>query len=143
MVTAPLDLELLAEEAGEGSAPLPSDTALGHLHFHVGDLEAAGMFFEKGLGFDVTSRRFPGARFLSAGGYHHHVGLNTWAGDRRASPRATGLTGYALSLPPAGWDRLARHLREIRMPFLAKDEAITITDPCGHEFALAPSNGMS
>lgn len=57
----------------------PAATRIGHVHLHVSDLQRAQEFYSDVLGFEVTSARFPGALFLAAGGYHHHLGVNTWA----------------------------------------------------------------
>lgn len=95
MATLPLDLQALAAElsgdVNEASA-IASDTRLGHVHLQVGDLAAAERFYREGLGFEVTTRAYPGALFLAAGGYHHHVGLNTWAGEG-APPAPAGTCG--------------------------------------------------
>ena len=81
MTTEPLDLRGVVDSgAGEPWAGMPADTVVGHVHLHVGDLDRAAAFYDHGLGFDRTVWSYPGALFLSAGGYHHHVGLNTWAG---------------------------------------------------------------
>ena len=58
---------------------LPGGTTIGHVHFYVGDLAAASTFYVDGLGFDRMAWTVPGALFVAAGGYHHHVGLNVWA----------------------------------------------------------------
>jgi catechol 2,3-dioxygenase len=85
MSTLPLDMQgLLSESAAEGG--LPQDTIMGHIHLHVSSLTAAEDFYSGKLGFDVTVRGYPGALFVSAGGYHHHIGLNTWAGPGAAPP---------------------------------------------------------
>jgi catechol 2,3-dioxygenase len=78
----PLDLHgLLAgvedEEPQERATP---DLAVGHLHLHVGDIDRALGFWRDAVGFEVMTR-FPSAAFISAGGYHHHLGLNTWRGE--------------------------------------------------------------
>ena len=65
---------------------------IGHVHLTVSDLDRALAFYRDALGFEVTSRYGRDAVFLSAGGYHHHIGLNTWAG-RGAPPPAPGTTG--------------------------------------------------
>lgn len=62
-------------------------TVLGHVHLHVGDIQRADAFYHQALGLDRTVWSYPGALFLSAGGYHHHLGLNTWAGG---APPARG-----------------------------------------------------
>ena len=58
---------------------MPTGTVVGHVHFYVDDLELARRFYCEGLGFDIVHASYPGVLFISAGGYHHHVGLNTWA----------------------------------------------------------------
>lgn len=106
MVTEPLDLEnLLNEIEGDHEIPTSGDRAatLGHVHLQVSDLKEAELFYHHILGFDITQRNFPGALFLSSGGYHHHIGLNTWH-SRGASPApegATGLISFALNLGDA------------------------------------------
>jgi catechol 2,3-dioxygenase len=80
MAVDPLDLDGLVRAAeGQpwtGAAP---GTRMGHIHLHVGDLEAAAAFYHAALGLDRVVLNLPGALFLSAGGYHHHLGTNTWA----------------------------------------------------------------
>ncbi|MCI0432080.1 MAG: VOC family protein [Gemmatimonadetes bacterium] len=84
MTTLPLDLpDLLAEAGGrnwDGAAPR---TRIGHVHYHVADLAKAEQFWAQAIGFDVVTREYPGALFLAAGGYHHHVAVNTWSMQRR------------------------------------------------------------
>jgi catechol 2,3-dioxygenase len=117
MATDPLNLEDLASAAGsqrwEG---MPAGTRLGHVHLYVGDLEKASAFYHAGLGFDRVVLSFPGALFLSAGGYHHHLGTNTWAAGAPAAtaadarllewtihlPKKSDLDGAARSLAGAG-----------------------------------------
>ncbi len=80
MSTDPLDVENLLSHTGDNAfVGMPSGTVVGHVHLHVGDLGQASRFYHDGLGFDKVVWAYPGALFLSAGGYHHHVGVNTWA----------------------------------------------------------------
>jgi len=76
-------------------------TRIGHVHLTVSDLERSLAFYRDALGFQITARYGPDAVFLSAGGYHHHIGLNTWAG--RGAPRppegSTGLYHFAILYP--------------------------------------------
>ena len=104
MATLPLDLndlanELSAVEAGQPRAP--EGTTMGHVHLQVSDIPQAEAFYRGILGFDVTTRAYPGALFVSAGGYHHHLGLNTWhsRGSAPAAPGAVGLRSYEILLP--------------------------------------------
>lgn len=96
MVSDALDVEGLLSEAPT-SSPLDGNTTFGHLHLHVGNLEDAETFY-KTLGMKVTQGDYPGARFLAADGYHHHVGTNLWARGRTAPETSTGLLGYSIAL---------------------------------------------
>ncbi|MEZ4587444.1 MAG: VOC family protein [Gemmatimonadales bacterium] len=101
MATEPLDLAAVAEAAAEPWRGAPGGTAIGHLHLHVGSLEEARAYYERAVGFEVTVSGYPGALFLSAGGYHHHLGLNTWAGPA-ARPARVGearLDYWTIELP--------------------------------------------
>jgi catechol 2,3-dioxygenase len=80
MTTIPLDVNNLIAEAGdEPWTGAPPGTVLGHVHLYVRDLEQAAAFYHEGLGFDKVVWNYLGALFMSAGGYHHHLGTNTWA----------------------------------------------------------------
>lgn len=82
MTTEPLDKRPLLEAAGSTSwTGVPTGTRVGHVHLHVGDLDRAAAFYHTALGMDKTVWSYPGALFLSAGGYHHHLGTNVWAGN--------------------------------------------------------------
>jgi catechol 2,3-dioxygenase len=92
--------ELMALSRG-GWQGAPAGTRIGHVHFYVGDLRLAEAFYVAGLGFDIVAR-MPSARFVSAGGYHHHVGLNTWAaGSPVAGDEDARLLRWELVLPTA------------------------------------------
>ncbi|HEX6558484.1 MAG TPA: VOC family protein [Longimicrobiales bacterium] len=102
MTTEPLDsTALLASGGDEAWAGMPAGTIIGHVHLHVGDLERARAFYHNALGLDVVVWSYPGALFLSAGGYHHHLGVNTWAGPRAQAPAAgqPRLLDWELILP--------------------------------------------
>jgi catechol 2,3-dioxygenase len=104
MATEPLDLADLVRAGGtEQWNGLPRGTTVGHVHLHVGDLEAAAAFYHQGLGLDAVVSSYPGALFLSAGGYHHHLGLNTWAGPDAApaGPADARLLEWTIQLPSA------------------------------------------
>jgi catechol 2,3-dioxygenase len=97
----PLDVrDLLALGADRPWRGLPRGTVNGHVHFSVGDLAAAEAFYHTALGFDKTGWSIPSALFISAGGYHHHVGLNTWAaGAPVAGEHDARLLEWQLVLP--------------------------------------------
>ena len=89
MATEPLDVDDLVRAAGAiGWTGMPAGTVIGHVHLHVGDIAAASRFYHEGLGFDRMVWNYPGALFLAAGGYHHHLGTNTWAAG--AAPAGEG-----------------------------------------------------
>lgn len=80
--------------------PLPAETRIGHVHLKVADLERAIAFYRDTMGFDLLMN-FGTAAFLSAGGYHHHLGLNTWEslGGAPPAPGTTGLYHFAINYP--------------------------------------------
>ena len=81
--------------------PIHPKTTIGHVHLKVSDLERAVTFYTQVLGFEITVRMGDRAAFLSAGGYHHHIGLNTWdsEGGQAPLPHRTGLYHFALLMP--------------------------------------------
>ncbi len=88
MVTLPLDLDsLLAESDEEPAASAPPDTRVGHVHLKVADVPRASAFYRERLGLDERAQ-MPSAAFLAAGGYHHHVGLNSWQSPGASRPPA-------------------------------------------------------
>lgn len=104
MATDPLDLPGLLRARGVTPwAGMPAGTVMGHVHLHVGDLALASAFFSEALGFDRTVWQYPGALFLAAGGYHHHVGTNTWAGSDAtpATEEEAQLLAWTIELPDA------------------------------------------
>ncbi|HEY6196252.1 MAG TPA: VOC family protein [Candidatus Eisenbacteria bacterium] len=97
----PLDAEGLARVAGATRwQGVPDGAVMGHVHLYVGDLAAAERFYVDDMGFAVSTRLFPGALFVAAGGYHHHVGVNVWAaGHPVASDADAGLDAWSLAIP--------------------------------------------
>jgi catechol 2,3-dioxygenase len=104
MATLPLDLRSVIGELSGDDAPqplAPTGTRIGHTHLQVAELDRTEAFYAGVLGFDVVVRGYPGALFVSAGGYHHHVGLNTWnsAGSGPAAAGSVGLRSFEVVLP--------------------------------------------
>lgn len=139
MTTEPLDLDNLIASVESESPPAhvpPQETDLGHIHLHVADLAAAEKFYHEFLGLAVTQRSYPGALFLSAGGYHHHLAVNTWAGDRLAPANSTGLISYRLEVPEAEILYCLRNRAplagyETRTEIHDRSELLQIRDPNG------------
>lgn len=100
MTTDPLDLQSLHEEPGAETpwAGLEAATVMGHVHLHVPHLDSAETFYCGRIGFEPMVRGYPGALFVAAGGYHHHLGLNTWAGMGAPPPpeTAVGMRGFTI-----------------------------------------------
>ena len=101
MATEPLDFRaVLGSSNGEKWVGMPRGTTLGHMHLSVGDLDAARRFYHRSLGLDLTVWSYPGALFYSAGGYHHHLGTNTWAAQATpATDDEARLLEWELILP--------------------------------------------
>lgn len=139
MDTLPLHFEGILAGASQNAAAgyeMPQDTLMGHLHLHVADLAAALAFYEEIVGFDLMGRYGGVAAFLSAGGYHHHLGLNTWAGVGAPPPppRATGLRAYEILLPDN--DSLAAltgRLRSSETPHEIVEQALIAADPSANQ----------
>jgi catechol 2,3-dioxygenase len=92
MTTRPLALQSLLAAAGPTTREPLAGADWGHLHLRVTNLERSENFYREQLGVEVMQRSYPGARFLAADGYHHHLGLNTWGSPRQPQPReALGL----------------------------------------------------
>jgi catechol 2,3-dioxygenase len=137
MFTEPLDLDnLLTEIRGEpdtwnGAHP---ETRIGHIHLQVSDLGKAETFYHEMLGFDVTQRSYPGALFVSAGSYHHHIGMNIWnsRGASPASPDSLGLIRYSIEIPDRQTlEQLKERFDGLRYPYetFSKGGGLLLKDP--------------
>jgi catechol 2,3-dioxygenase len=141
MDTRPLDLgELLGEPGVERPwEGLPDGTSIGHVHLHVRDLDEAERFYHGTLGFDVMTRYGGQALFVSAGGYHHHIGLNTWAGVG-APPLPNGSAGlryFTVRLPEdSELEQVIRRLREDGVAFEEKPGSVFLRDPSGNGISI-------
>lgn len=142
MATLALDLDdVLAELEGAADLPrlAPARTSIGHVHLRVHDLAAAEEFYARGLGFDVMMR-YPGALFVSAGRYHHHVGLNTWhsAGGPASPPGALGLRCFEITLPNRHeLERTLGRARSAGIDFEPTDSGAVGRDPSGNGVRLS------
>jgi catechol 2,3-dioxygenase len=142
MSTLPLDLQGLAAELGDrgaGETGIAAETRIGHVHLNVADLDEAERFYHGALGLDVTVRAYPGALFVASGGYHHDVGLNTWAGEGAPPPPpgARGLRRFELYADDqAELERVERGLAEAGMEATRVSEGIETVDPSGNRVLL-------
>jgi catechol 2,3-dioxygenase len=142
MATLRLDLDGVLAELGGGDATepaVPAGTTVGHVHLQVSDIHSAEAFYSGILGFDVTVRGYPGALFVSAGGYHHHLGLNTWhsAGSGPPAPGAIGLRSFDVLLPTeAELVAVLERIRAAGVQETAVDGGTLIRDPSGNGVVL-------
>jgi catechol 2,3-dioxygenase len=124
--------------------PIHPDVRIGHVHLKVADLERAIRFYRDVLGFELTQRYGKEVAFLSAGGYHHHIGLNTWESEGGSRPPrgSTGLFHLAIAYPTRA--ELADALRRLLRAGIHVDgasdhgvsEAIYLRDPDGNGVEL-------
>jgi catechol 2,3-dioxygenase len=142
MATLPLDMRGLVAELGAGEtatdAP-PAATRMGHVHLNVADLDESERFYGGLLGFDVTARGYPGALFLSAGGYHHHIGLNIWAGAGAPPPSdgSSGLRAFEVVLPDhAELERATARLEAGGAAVETAGGAASVRDPSRNRLVL-------
>ena len=135
MSTLPLDLDDVLGElraAPELQEQAPVGTRIGHVHLQVADLRAAEAFYHGLLGFDVMVRGYPGALFVSAGGYHHHIGLNTWhsSGAAPATAGSIGLRSFAVELPDArALAEVVARLDAVGLRYERRPDVILVRDP--------------
>lgn len=133
MATDPLDARAVVEAArGERWTGMPAGTRMGHVHLHVADLAQAADFYHRALGLDEVVWSYPGALFLSAGGYHHHLGLNTWAvGAPPAAENEARLLDWEIALPSDASDAAAASLAAAGHRVTALENGWSARDPWG------------
>lgn len=140
MGTDPLDLAGVLASVSDGDVGdgMASGTRIGHVHLQVADIPGAEAFYVDAVGFEPTVRGYPGALFVSAGGYHHHLGLNTWAGVGASAPPdgSRGLRTFSVLLPGP------RALAAVQASLAAAgreglDGSTSFVDPSGNRVVLA------
>jgi catechol 2,3-dioxygenase len=140
MGTEPLSLSSLMEEAAEPANGMPSGTQIGHVHLKVANIPAADDFYIRQLGMDLMLHFGPKAGFVSAGGYHHHIGYNTWesAGAEPPPPGSAGLRYFSLLMPSqAVLDEVVGRLKDGGAAVLPADDEPDL--PQGSVFTRDPS----
>ena len=142
MTTDPLDLQDLLRDAAPWKG-MPASTTIGHMHLHINQLDAAEHFYHKLLGMDMmTSWQQHGVSFLAWQGYHHHLGINIWAGQGAPSPpeNAVGLSAFGVVVDD-GWDGIMERLDSgginlddhVEYPHAV---GFSVTDPAGNVVEL-------
>lgn len=150
MSTDPLDLEAVLADGDAAPPPaeappgLSPGTVMGHVHLHVADIAAAEAFYRERIGFDLTLRFGPAASFVSAGGYHHHLAMNTWAGVGAPPPPedAVRLRDYVIELADAAdLARVRARLEAAGDPVEESAAGLVTRDPSGNvaRLVVAPA----
>lgn len=140
MGTDPLDLRAVVESAeGAPWTGLPAGTTIGHLHLHVGDLETGARFYRDAIGLAPTVTEYPGALFLAADGYHHHLGTNIWArGATPAQPHEARLLEWRVIVPSGvDLDQAAARLSANGFEAMRDGGDLLSADPWGTAIRLA------
>lgn len=134
MTTEPLDLGSIAD-AATGAARAPPETDLGHIHLEVSSLDAFREFYIERLGFELQAT-MSDALFVSAGGYHHHIGANTW--HNRARPlEGRGLSWFEIVLPDSdALGAVEKRLQACESPISKTEHTLTVNDPDDNEIQL-------
>ncbi len=142
MASNPLDVpSVIAAGNGERWNGAPSGTVIGHVHLYVRDIDQAAAFYHEGLGLDKIVWSYPGALFMSAGGYHHHLGTNTWAaGAPLATPDDARMIEWELVVPTAeAIDGASRSLENGGFDVTRDGDSATARDPWGIQLRLVAS----
>lgn len=138
MTTERLDARGVIAAAGSARWDgMPSGTVLGHVHLHVGDIDSGAAFYHNAIGFDKMVWDYPGALFLAAGGYHHHLGTNTWSPGPAAADDQARLLSWDIVVPErAAVEAAARSLTANGFPVSRLDTGISGRDPWGTTVAI-------
>jgi catechol 2,3-dioxygenase len=133
MDTLPLDLSKVTSELDDPEIwnGIHPDTTLGHIHLNVSELKKAEEFYNEILGFRITNTQFPKALFLGAGGYHHHIGSNTWMLDKRAKAdeNSLGMTSFTIRIPDDNYINLiSERAEENKLNVFSDNKSVLIKD---------------
>jgi catechol 2,3-dioxygenase len=143
MGTEPVDVEAVVasvEDPEAAFAGMPEGTTVGHVHLRVGDISRARAFYSGLIGFDVVAEMYS-ALFVSAGGYHHHLGMNTW--HSRSAPPApadsVGLRQFTILVPDADVrDQIVARLGAAGVPVERQESAALVDDPWNNRIHFEP-----
>ena len=133
MDTLPLDLSKVTSELDDPEIwnGIHPDTTLGHIHLNVSELKKAEEFYNEILGFRITNTQFPKALFLGAGGYHHHIGSNTWMLDKRAKAdeNSLGMTSFTIRIPDDNYINLiSERAEKNKLNVFSDNKSVLIKD---------------
>jgi catechol 2,3-dioxygenase len=144
MGSEPVDLDALAREAKDGPGTgIARGTRMGHVHLRVAHIEDSVEFYRDVLGFDLVQRWESSAAFLSAGGYHHHIGINTWGGVGAPAPPAgaAGLEHATIVLPDrAERDRVGERARKAGIEVEEAPGGLLTRDPSSNGIVLSAAS---
>lgn len=143
MASDPIDFDSFFAEIKDDDSALrnpavPDGTKLGHMHLRIGNIPAGEQFYHGILGFDITAR-MPSALFLSAGGYHHHLGMNIWESRNGKPPveSSVGLREFSIALPDvAELDRLTKQIEDAGVSVERSENAAVLYDPWQNRIKL-------
>jgi catechol 2,3-dioxygenase len=143
MTTLPLNAQALVEAAGnEAWSGLPKGTVIGHVHLFVGDIDKAAAFYHDLVGFDKVVWSYPGALFMSAGGYHHHLGTNIWAAQSPpASDTDAKLIEWEIVVPRAADVAAVESSVNQGAKADREGETVLLRDPWGTAVRVRPASG--
>ena len=150
MASDPVDMDSLFAEIKPDDPALnnpaaPAGTKLGHMHLRVGNISKARAFYHDVLGFDMVAE-MPSALFMSAGGYHHHIGMNVWEsnGGKPTPENSAGLREFSISLPdPAELDRLTKQIETAGIPVERNGDSALVLDPFQTRIKLVLQNSLT
>ncbi|MEO8211391.1 MAG: VOC family protein [bacterium] len=133
MDTLPLDLSKITNELDDRDTwnGIHPDTDLGHIHLNVSDLFQAEKIFNDIVGFNVTNSSYPGAKFFSAGGYHHHIGTNTWQTRKGITRKenSLGMDSFTIKLPDKeSLKSIQKNAQELGLLMDSNDQEVFIKD---------------
>jgi catechol 2,3-dioxygenase len=135
----PLDAEGLLGEVADDEPiflGMPAGTVMGHIHLRVANIPAAEAFYAGVLGFEVMAHYGKSAAFLAAGGYHHHLGMNTWAGEGVPLPPEDAWRLLWYEIQTADLTAVKQRLEQRQTPFSLVDNTIHVADPSGNQIHI-------
>ncbi|WP_332238027.1 VOC family protein [Sporolactobacillus sp. KGMB 08714] len=143
MTTEALDEQILNESGGKEWEGMPEQTIIGHIHLQVADLKASERFYCQGLGFDLVANFGDQADFISTGGYHHHIGLNTWRskGIPATESEKTGMRDFTLAFTSSeARDAAIERLKAMGAPVTEENGRVMVSDPSNIRIVLGLKN---